>query len=168
MNKALTGLFDRGGRMAEEIRRFDWSNSPLGPIEQWPDTLKTVVEITLASHFPKAIVWGPALTTLYNDAFMTILGNKPAALGRPLNHIWEEAWDELCPMVDAAFHGRATFIEDFALLIQRGGAPERAYFTFCYSPIRDQQGKVLGMLDTVTETTASVLATKRLAFLDTL
>ena len=55
MNETLTGLFDRGGRMAEEIRRFDWSKSPLGPIEQWPDTLKTVVAVTLASHFPNRL-----------------------------------------------------------------------------------------------------------------
>ncbi|WLG94332.1 response regulator [Pseudomonas sp. FP198] len=162
----MTDWLQSYGEMAERVRRHDWDSTPLGPPAQWPDVLKTTVALSLASHFPQAIVWGPDLITLYNDAFMPILGRKPEALGRPFNEVWREAWSEIGPIVRAAFDGQATFIENFPLVIERGGGPEQAYFTFCYSPIRDQFGKVVGMLDTVTETTATVFMTQRLAVLD--
>jgi len=162
----MTDWLQSYGEMAERVRRHDWDSTPLGPPAQWPDVLKTTVALSLASHFPQAIVWGPDLITLYNDAFMPILGSKPEALGRPFNEVWREAWSEIGPIVGAAFDGQATFIENFPLVIERGGGPEQAYFTFCYSPIRDQFGKVVGMLDTVTETTATVFMTQRLAVLD--
>eukprot|EP01133_Synstelium_polycarpum_P004584 gene4584-5364_t len=162
----MTNWLQGGGEMAERVRHHDWANTPLGPLEHWPDVLKTTVALCLASSFPQAIVWGPALITLYNDGFIPILGDKPDALGRPFNEIWQEAWPEISPIADAAFAGEATFIENFPLTIERGGAPEQAYFTFCYSPIRDVQGKVVGMLDTVTETTATVVLSQRLAELN--
>jgi signal transduction histidine kinase/CheY-like chemotaxis protein len=154
--------------MAEVIRRHQWAASPLGPIEDWPDTLKTTVALMLGSGFPQAIVWGPLLLTLYNDAFIPILGEKPAALGRSFGEIWREAWDEIEPIAQAAFAGRATYIENFPLVVERGRGAEQAYFTFSYSPIRNGQGEVVGFLDTVTETTATVVATTRLGFLDQL
>ena len=152
--------------MAEQVRQHDWASTPLGPLEQWPDVLKTTVALCFASSFPQSIAWGPHLTMLYNDAFIPILGDKPYALGRPFNEVWREVWSEVSPIANAAFEGHATFIENFPLLIERGAGPEQAYFTFCYSPIRDPQGKVVGMLDTVTETTATVFLTRRLAVLD--
>lgn len=154
--------------MAERVRQHDWASTPLGPLEHWPDVLKTTVALCFASSFPQAIVWGPQLTTLYNDAFIPILGNKPYALGRPFSEIWSEVWDDISPIADAAFQGHATYIENFPLVIERGAAPEQAYFTFCYSPIRDPRGHVVGMLDTVTETTATVFLSRRLAVLDTI
>ncbi|MEG0242654.1 response regulator [Pseudomonas sp. WS 5412] len=162
----MTDWLQGGGEMAERVRRHDWANSPLGPMEQWPDVLKTTVSLSLASRFPQAVVWGPELITLYNDAFIPVLGNKPEALGQPFSTIWQEAWSQIRPIADAAFDGQATFIEDFPLIVERGAAPEQAYFTFCYSPIRDSTGKVVGMLDTVTETTNTVFMTRRLAVLD--
>lgn len=152
--------------MAERVRQHDWANTPLGPLEQWPDVLKTTVALCFASSFPQSIAWGPHLTMLYNDAFIPILGDKPYALGRPFNEVWSEVWAEVSPIANAAFEGHATFIENFPLVIERGAGPEQAYFTFCYSPIRDPQGKVVGMLDTVTETTATVFLARRLAVLD--
>ncbi|NWC69582.1 response regulator [Pseudomonas sp. P7758] len=162
----MTNWLQGGGEMAERVRHHNWANTPLGPLEHWPDVLKTTVALCLASSFPQAIVWGPALITLYNDGFIPILGDKPDALGRPFNEIWQEAWPQISPIADAAFAGEATFIENFPLTIERGGAPEQAYFTFCYSPIRDVEGKVVGMLDTVTETTATVVLSRRLAELN--
>jgi len=154
--------------MAERVRQHDWANTPLGPLEQWPDVLKTTAALCFASSFPQAIIWGPQLITLYNDAFIPILGDKPAALGRPFSEIWHEVWDQISPIADAAFEGHATYIENFPLVIERGAGPEQAYFTFCYSPIRDPDGKIVGMLDTVTETTTTVFLTQRLAALDTI
>ncbi len=153
-------------QMVERIRAYNWAASPLGPIEHWPDVLKTTVALTLGSSFPQAIIWGESLTTLHNQAFNQILGNKPSALGRPFSEVWSEVWNDVRPIAEAAFAGQPTYFEDFPLLIERRGAPELAYFTFCYSPIRDHTGRVVGILDTVTETTATVVANQRLAFLD--
>lgn len=152
--------------MAERVRRHDWANTPLGPLEQWPDVLKTTVALCFASSFPQAIVWGPQLITLYNDAFIPILGSKPEALGRPFNEVWHEVWADISPIADAAFQGNATYIENFPLVIERGPTRDQAYFTFCYSPIRDPEGKVVGILDTVSETTTTVFLARRLAVLD--
>jgi len=162
----MTNWLQGGGEMAERVRHHDWTNTPLGPLDQWPDVLKTTVALCLASRFPQSIVWGPSLITLYNDGFIPILGDKPDALGRSFSEIWQEAWPQISPIAHAAFAGEATFIENFPLVVERGGAPEQAYFTFCYSPIRDVQGNVVGMLDTVTETTATVVLSQRLAELN--
>ncbi|MBK5437437.1 response regulator [Pseudomonas sp. TH32] len=162
----MTNWLQGGGELGERVRHHDWASTPLGPLDQWPDVLKTTVALCLASSFPQAIVWGPSLITLYNDGFIPILGDKPDALGRPFSEIWQEAWPEISPIANAAFAGEATFIENFPLRVERGGAPEQAYFTFCYSPIRDVQGNVVGMLDTVTETTATVVLSRRLAELN--
>ncbi|MBV4550987.1 response regulator [Pseudomonas sp. SWRI102] len=162
----MTDWLQSYGEMAGRVRRHDWNGTSLGPLDKWPDVLKTTVALSLASHFPQAIIWGPELVTLYNDAFAPILGSKPEALGRPYDEVWQEAWSEISPIMQAAFEGQATFIENFPLVIERGGGPEQAYFTFCYSPIRDQFGKVVGVLDTVTETTSTVFMTQRLAVLD--
>lgn len=157
----MLSFLDGDGRMAAAIRSHDWSGTPLGPAEDWPAALKTAVSLVLNSHFPQCIAWGPSLTTIPNDAFLPILGEKVPALGRPFDEVWSEAWSSLEPFVAAAFAGDATYIEDFPLIIDRLGYPEQAYFTFCYSPIRDELGKIVGMLDTVTETTGKVELFKR-------
>ncbi|MGR2708386.1 hybrid sensor histidine kinase/response regulator [Pseudomonas sp. IB20] len=152
--------------MAERVRQHDWASTPLGPLEQWPDVLKTTVALCFASSFPQSISWGPHLITLYNDAFIPILGDKPYALGRAFSDTWREVWDEVSHFANAAFQGNATYVENYPLVIERGNGPEQAYFTFCYSPVRDPQGTVVGMLNTVTETTATVFLARRLAVLD--
>jgi two-component sensor histidine kinase len=148
-------------RAAETIRRLDWSNNPLGPIRHWSASLRTLTGMMLESAFPKCIVWGPARITLHNDAFLPLLGRKPLAQGRPFNEVWQEAWPAIGPIAERAYAGQATFIEDFALMVHRSGFPEQTYFTFCYSPIRDDTGQVAGFLDTVIETTAKVRAEER-------
>lgn len=152
----MLSFLEGGGPIAEAIRSHDWSGSPLGPPQTWPPELKTTVGLVLGSQFPQCIVWGASLITIPNHAFLPILGDKPSALGRPFNEVWSEVWPSLMPMVEKAFRGEATYIEDFPLTIERHGYPEKVYFTFCYSPIRDAHGRVLGMLDTVTETTRKI------------
>lgn len=155
-----------GGKAGAEIRAFDWAGSPLGPCSRWPAALKLCIELMLGSQFPQAIVWGDHLITLHNDAFRPILGDKQAAIGRPFNEIWSEAWEIIGPFARDAFRGVATFIEDFPLIVNRRGYDEQAHFTFCYSPIRDEQGNVCGLLDTVVETTEKVRAQQQLRLLN--
>jgi len=155
-----------GGAMSEAVRAFDWRSNPLGPIEAWPATLKTAAGMVLASKFPSTIAWGKDLIMVYNDGYRPILGDKPEALGRPLHAVWPEVWDDIKPLVERTLAGEATFIEDHPLIVERHGCPEQAYFTFCYSPIRDDHGEVVGILDTVVETTAKVRAEKAAALLN--
>ena len=148
----------RESGMARAIRAFDWSSTPLGPIDGWSIELRTALSLMLESGFPKALVWGPGLVTLYNDAFRPILGNKPEALGRSFREVWAEAWDAVGPIADRALAGETTFIENFRLEIERYGRRETAWFTFSYSPVRLADGSVGGMMDTVVETTTTVRA----------
>jgi len=150
------------GLMSERVRQFDWSATPLGAIDRWPASLRVAADMILSSHFPKALVWGQEQVTIYNDAFRPILGQKPEALGRPFPEVWAEAWDALGPVVRRAYAGEATYIEDYGVTINRSGFPEEAFFTFCYSPVRDETGAVCGMVDTVIETTGKVTAQRQL------
>ena len=150
-----------GGHSAELVRKMDWTKTSLGPPDAWPTALKTAVGMMLNSAFPALIAWGPDLTIIYNDPFRSILGKKPEAMGRPLPESWVEVWDQIKPIADAALEGKATFLEDFPLTIDRSGVAEEAYFTFCYSPLRDDEGRIAGLLDTVVETTHRVQAERQ-------
>ena len=100
----LTG----GGEMAAMIRAHDWSSSPLGPIEHWPQSLRSIVSLMLASEFAMCLAWGPELGFLYNDHYARILHDKhPAALGDRLPDIWAELWPDISPLVDKALAGRS-------------------------------------------------------------
>ncbi|QHJ00250.1 PAS domain-containing protein [Xylophilus rhododendri] len=163
-NPAPAGVFPaHSGMMSEQVRQFDWSQTSLGAIETWPACLRIACDMILASHFPKCLLWGPDRITIYNDAFRPILGQKPEALGRSFADVWHEAWDTLEPVVDRAYAGEATYIEDFPLPVNRSGFMEEAFFTFCYSPVRDETGQVQGMVDTVIETTGKVAAQRQLS-----
>jgi GAF domain/PAS fold len=151
-----------GGEMGAMMRRHDWAATPLGSPERWPTSLRTAVSMVIGSRFPACLVWGPELVMLYNDAFRPILGGKPKALGRPFGEVWSEAWDKLGHFAEAALAGEAVFIENFPLVVERNGYPEQAYFTFCYSPVRDETGRIAGFLDTVIETTGQVRAEQAL------
>ncbi|MCR4265720.1 sensor histidine kinase [Nitratireductor sp. ZSWI3] len=145
------------------IRSVDWSKTKLGAIEDWPPALKTAVGLMISSSFPKALVWGPDMITLHNDAFKPILGDKPNAIGRSFREVWAEAWEVIGPIADKAYAGEPTFIENFPLVVNRHGFDEQAYFTFCYSPVRDERGVVLGMMDTVIETTETIRTQQQVA-----
>ena len=142
--------------MGKRVRAFDWSATPLGPISSWPAALRITVDQILASRFPACLCWGPSLIAIYNDAFRPILGLKPGALGRPFNQIWAEAWPQLEPIAAKALAGESTFIEDYLVRVNRRGVLEDAWFTFNYGPVFDEHGTVVGMLDTVVETTTQV------------
>jgi two-component sensor histidine kinase/PAS domain-containing protein len=151
-----------GGVMAAKIASFDWAGTPLGPISGWPQSLKTSVSLILNSKFPTYMVWGPGLTGFYNDAYTPALGNKPEALGRPFCEVWSEIWDEVGPIADKAMAGEASYFENLPLTMERKGHAEETWWTFSYSPIRDESGGVGGVLCTVHETTGEFLAHRAL------
>jgi signal transduction histidine kinase/CheY-like chemotaxis protein len=149
------------------MRALDWSTSPLGAPESWPQSLRVVVSLLLQSRFPMFVAWGPDLGFLYNDPYAEILGTKhPRALGRRFSDIWSEIWADISPLIDAAMAGRATYHEDLPLLMNRRGYDEQTWFTFSYSPVRDETGQVAGMFCACTETTQKMLALQDLRILN--
>ena len=149
------------GEMSEKVRRFDWGATPLGPMEQWPLALRMAVELVLSNAFPACLAWGPELTSVHNDAFVPILGDKPEALGRSFSEVWSEVWSDVGPIAARALAGEPVFSRDLPLTINRHGFAEQAWFTFSYSPVRNEHGQVVGFLDTVMETTDTILAQRR-------
>jgi len=159
--QALHFLND-GGEMGELIRAKDWSQSPLGTPETWPQSLQTIVGILLNSEFPMFVWWGKELITIYNDNYRPIAGEKhPKLLGQSGQEGWTEIWSDLGPLVDSVFRGQATWSEDQLLNMNRRGYVEETYFTFSYSPIQDETGKVAGLFCACIETTEKVKASRR-------
>jgi PAS domain S-box-containing protein len=152
-----------GGDMGALTRTFDWSQTAIGTPDQWPQSLCTSVSILLNSQFPMFVWWGKELTTIYNNAYKIIAGDKhPDLLGRSGREGWSEIWDDLAPLVDNVFKGNSTWAEDLPLNIKRHGFEEETYFTFSYSPILDESGDVGGLFCAVIETTEKVVSKKKL------
>ncbi|MGA8399667.1 MAG: ATP-binding protein [Stellaceae bacterium] len=147
----------------------DWSKTPIGAIEQWSPTLKTIVDFLLANRFPHLLWWGPEYISIYNDAYRPILGTKhPWALGLPFREVWPEIQAVLTPLIDAPFNGGpATWMEDIPLEINRYGFPEETHFTIAYSPVPDDTAPrgIGGVLATVHEITEKIVGERRIAAL---
>src|SRR5690349_12264675 len=156
--------FANGGEAGALMQALDWSQTPLGPVECWPQSLRTAVSICVTSRFPILLWWGPELIMLYNDAYRPMLGTTkhPHALGHRGQDCWAEIWDIIGPMLEGVLrNGHATWSDDQFLLVDRHGYSEESYFTFSYSPIRDETGGVGGVFTAVTETTSRVLSERR-------
>jgi hypothetical protein len=156
------------GRLAASL---DWSATPLGPTDGWPLALRLAVETCFSTRFPMLVVWGPDLTKIYNDGYRLMLGSEkhPAAMGAPAREVWAEIWDVIEPQFRQVLDtGVPTFVEDQLLLMHRNGFLEETYFTYSYSPIRNEDGSIGGVLDTCTETTEQVVTARRLATLNEL
>ena len=162
MNQSLEFLAG-GGRVGALMRAHDWSTSPLGAPDTWPQSLRSVVGLLLQSQFPMFVAGGSDLGFLYNDPYAEILGAKhPRSLGIRFYDIWSEIWPDISPLIDAAMAGHATYREDLPLVMNRKGYDEQTWFTFSYSPLLDESGQVAGMFCAVSETTQKVLAERAL------
>ena len=132
-----------GGEMGARMRAKDWAATPLGPPETWPQSLKTVVRILLASRYAMWMGWGPELSFFYNDAYRPTLGVKHAwALGASAREVWEEIWPDIGPRIERVLStGEATWDEGLLLFLERSGYPEETYHTFSYSPLGQRRGR---------------------------
>lgn len=156
----LTG----GGEVGVLMRALDWSQTPLGPVQNWPQSLRTAVSICLHSRFELFIWWGPELTIVYNDAYRQTLASKhPWAMGKPGSVVWSEIWHIIGPMLHRVMEtGEATWSDDLRLILERHGYPEETYHTFSYSPILDESGGIGGVFTAVNQTTEKVIGERRL------
>ncbi|MCY1044918.1 ATP-binding protein [Corallococcus sp. bb12-1] len=156
--------------MGALMRAMDWSATALGPLSDWPQSLRTMVSTCLNSRFPLLVWWGADMVMLYNDAYRAILGDKhPRAMGQRGREPWAEIWHIIGPMLEGVLtRGEATWSENQFLPIHRHGFTEETYFTFSYSPIREEGGGVGGIFTAVAETTAQVLDARRITLLQTM
>jgi PAS domain S-box-containing protein len=161
--KLIESLFAGDGEMATRMRELDWSATPLGPVERWPQALRTSVRTVLDSACAMAICWGSDFAYLYNDAYMPVIGIKhPMALGRPCREVFPEA----SHIVDILYGGivrerKARFLVDLPTPMHRGNYLEDTYFTTSLSPLPDDSGNVGGVLGTTLETTERVIEERR-------
>ncbi len=161
-------VFAADDEVGRDLAAVDWAATAVGPPGAWPQSLRTAVSILLSSRFPMWMAWGPELTFFCNAAYRRdTLGSKyPWALGRPAGEVWAEIWDDIGPRIDTVTAtGQATWDEALLLFLERSGYPEETYHTFSYSPLRDDEGSVVGMLCVVSEDTERVIGERQMATL---
>ncbi len=142
MNDTSRDFLARGGEMGILMRGLDWSATPVGQPDTWPQSLKTVVRLILSSRHPMFVWWGPKLIQFYNDAYRQTMGPEkhPAALGGSGHDWWPEAWPVIGPQIESAMtEGAATWHEEQVVPIHRHGSEEAVYWTYGFSPIDDEE-----------------------------
>ena len=168
MAQLIESVLGGGGEMGARMRAFDWSTTSLGPVEQWPQSLRVCVRIILDSGLPMTVCWGPELTILYNDAQREMFGTKhPAALGRPNREMFAEAWETTGPLYDRILTHGETYasLTDQLFPLNRHGYLEECYFRLSFSPIPHDNGHVGGVFATGIDTTDHVIEDRRLQIL---
>jgi PAS domain S-box-containing protein len=163
---AADAVFPGQSEMGTRCRALDWATTPLGPVERWPQSLRTAAALVLGSAFPSILVWGADLVQLYNDAYAPLIGRKhPAALGAPTHACWPEIRLVQEPIFARVFRGETVQLADAPYQLDREGtgALEEAYFTATFVPVPLESGRVGGSLSTLFETTAHVQARARAA-----
>jgi two-component system sensor kinase FixL len=143
---------------AEVLRRVDWSSHPLGPVEAWPVSLRTAVGIVLDSPAMKVMVWGRGENfTFYNDAFVPFLGPaRVHGIGRPYPEYRPAVWPVIKPFVEAALAGSPKEAVQMRAVVRRTGVVDFGYFAICFTPVRDDDGAIAGVMGELVETTAHV------------
>uniref|UniRef100_A0A2A3JXA8 histidine kinase n=2 Tax=Alloyangia mangrovi TaxID=1779329 RepID=A0A2A3JXA8_9RHOB len=155
------------GEMASLIRNTDWSEHSFGPSEEWPQSLRSALAICLNSAFPTAIYWGSELRLLYNDAWAPIPGPRhPTALGAPAKEVWSDIWSIIEPQFSEVIRsGKGLFLQDHMLPMQRYGFEEETYWSYSFTPLRGEQGNIVGVWNTGSETTDNVIQRRNAEFL---
>ncbi|PUZ21857.1 histidine kinase [Chitinophaga parva] len=158
-------LFTNGGKLGDMMAAKDWSQTSLGDVEEWPQSLKTCVRIILTSRQPMFVWWGKDLVNLYNDAYCDILGGKhPRVLGIPAAEVWSEIWDTaIAPRVKKCLEdAEGTYDEALRLIMHRNGFPEETYYTFSYSPVPGDDGQAAGIICANTDDTQRIVNERQL------
>jgi PAS domain S-box-containing protein len=151
-----------GGAMGRLVRSIDWSATPLGAIETWPQSLRTTVSLCLGSNFPISLAWGPEHIQIYNDGYWPICGGKhPGSIGQNFRECWASAWPAIGDAFERALTGESAYLESQRMFLDRHGYLEETFFTFSFSPIRDESGGVGGLFHPVTEMTGKILSERR-------
>ncbi|MEO7101918.1 MAG: PAS domain-containing protein, partial [Gemmatimonadaceae bacterium] len=158
----ITTVFPGSSEMAARCRAFDWASTPLGPVSTWSRSLRTIVAIILESRHPMFLFWGPDLIQIFNDGYKPSFGasgRDVTALGAHGREHWAEIWEIIGAQIEQVMTtGEATWHEDQLVPIERNGVVDDVYWTYGYSPVRDDNGLINGVLVVVEETTRRVRA----------
>ncbi|HEU4675548.1 MAG TPA: SpoIIE family protein phosphatase [Motilibacteraceae bacterium] len=155
---------------AELFEATDWAATALGRRERWVPELSAVVRTVLSAPLPAALVLGPDFTLVYNDAYAQVIGAKhPVAFGRPAPEVLAENWEvpghgDVVRQVLVS--GEGYLDRETVLPVQRQGPDgpvELVHFARAYTPVRDADGQVLGVLSMITESTAVARALAQVA-----
>jgi PAS domain S-box-containing protein len=159
INTLITGNTE----MAVRIRVHNWSGTPLGPLEDWSETLLATVNLMLHSPFPTILSWGAEMVLLYNDAAITTLTLKhPKALGADFRDVFREAWDLVSADLQACFYRGQTAARDNILIpILFNGVLEDHYWSYSLIPVYEN-GTIGGVYDAFRNTTETVEGARRL------
>ena len=152
-----------GGKLADIISTFDWSKTPLGPMESWPTSVKTTVGLILRSPVPIVTLWGEQGTMIYNDAYAVFAGGRhPRLLGSAVREGWPEVADFNDNVMKVGLAGGTLSYREQDLTLSRSGVPEQVWMNLDYSPVLGESGKPIGVIAIVVETTQAVHAARRL------
>ncbi|RDJ02336.1 hypothetical protein B5K05_30270 [Rhizobium phaseoli] len=148
-----------GGEIGELLRHPAFDAIGLGPVESWPASLKHIAEMVLNSRQPKFVAWGPDLAFLYNDAYVPVFPERhPAALGKPFREVWADIWEQFSPIVARTLSGSPQLFKELLIPMRRDGRTEDTWFTFSYTPLRDDDGTIAGILCATLDVTDQVAA----------
>jgi PAS domain S-box-containing protein len=151
-----------GGELGALIRAFDWSATRLGPLESWPQSLRTITAMLMLSPVPMVLLWGEDGVMIYNDAYSEFAGGRhPRLLGSKVREGWPEVADFNDNVMRVGLSGRTLAYRDQELILHRHGAPEQVWMNLDYSPVLDEHGRPAGVIAIVMETTERVLAERR-------
>jgi signal transduction histidine kinase/DNA-binding NarL/FixJ family response regulator len=167
-NADIRSLLLASGRLGRDLLAVDWAATPLGPPANWPQSLKTIVQVVITSRFSMWMAWGPELTFFANESYRrdTLGAKYPWALGKPASEVWAEIWPEIGPRIETVMQtGVASWDESLRLILERNEFAEETYHTFSYSPLTDDGGQIVGMLCVVTEDTKRVIGEQRMTIL---
>ena len=152
-----------GGQAGDLVRAFPWAGTRIGSPEHWPFTLRSALSLLLASREPAFIGWGSDLLCFYNDGYLPILGLKHPGIGLSFQELWPELWDELQPLIALTLAGEVQHFTDMPLRVNRPIQPD-GFFSFTYSPLRDDTGQISGFYCAARETTDRVLEARRQSY----
>ncbi|MCK6546806.1 ATP-binding protein [Myxococcota bacterium] len=152
------GLFAGPGELRALCRSVDWSATALGPVERWPSPLRTLVRTILDSRSTMAIWASSAHVLIYNDGYVPVLGKRhPAAMGQTAREVWPEVWPDFGPELERVLAtGAATHHSGASFRLWRRGREELAFFSYSFTPVRDDDGRILAVLNVLEETTDTV------------
>src|SRR5690242_17766890 len=157
-------FLNEGGQMGALMRAKDWSETPLRTPEHWPQSLRTAVALMLRSRQPIFIGWTDEFISLCNDGFIPICGSKhPQRLGQPMSKLWAEIWDQLAPINAAVMRGESQWFEDMPFDLAGRAHTGPSYFSFSYTPLLDDGGRINGIFCAAIETTEKVRLEKQRA-----
>jgi len=159
---SAASIFAGAGQMQELCQSHAWNASSIGCPEDWGPGLRVAAALVLASPTPMVLLWGEDATQIYNDPFCALMGAKhPSVFGTPVQHGWPEGWHLDWALYTRALRGESVLVEDTPVSVGRAGESADASYTLAYSPVRDEQGDIRGVLVSAFETSTLAAAQRQ-------